>query len=80
MTAQFAISLATSAGTIAHMIATGNRVRWAWLLGLANQVIWLVFIVAFGAWGLLPLSAALTAIYTRNHLRWRHTPDQDGGS
>lgn len=77
MTAQFAISLATSAGTIAHMIATGNKVRWAWLLGLGNQAIWLVFIVAFGAWGLLPLSAALTVIYSRNHLRWRREHHED---
>ncbi len=34
-----------------------------------NQAIWLVFIVTYKAWGLLPLTLALSGIFTR-HL-WR---------
>jgi hypothetical protein len=34
-------------------------------------VLWLWFIVAFAAWGLLPLSLALIVTYTRNLIRWR---------
>lgn len=65
-----AIALLTSAGTLIHMWQAGRKWRWTWLVGLANQAVWLAFIVAFGAWGLLPLSAALIVVYTRNHVLW----------
>ena len=71
MTAKLAISLLTSAGTLWGMWAAGGKKSYAWLIGLGNQVVWLAFIVAFQAWGLLPLSASLVVVYTRNHLRWK---------
>lgn len=75
---KLAISLITSAGTIFGMWSAGSQRRWAWLVGIANQIPWLIFIVAFKAWGLLPLTAALLFTYTRNHLRWRRQPDLRG--
>ena len=71
MSARLAISLLTSAGTLWGMWAAGSRKSYAWLIGLANQAVWFAFIVAFEAWGLLPLSASLVVVYTRNHLRWK---------
>lgn len=66
-----AIALSTSVVTLYGMWLTGNK-RWqGWAVGLGNQGLWLVFIITFGAWGLLPLSVALTVIYTRNLVRWR---------
>jgi len=53
------------------MWAAGSLKPWAWLLGLGNQVIWLLFIVSFEAWGLLPLTVGLTGMFLRNHLRWQ---------
>lgn len=38
---------------------------------LANQGLWLWSIIAFQVWGLVPLTVALTVIYTRNLIRWR---------
>ncbi len=65
------IALATSILTLAGMWLAGSH-RWeGWLVGLLNQVLWIAFIVAFGAWGLLPLSLALIVVYTRNLVRWR---------
>ena len=59
-----------SALTIWMTLLAGNKHRSAWLVGLANQALWLVWIVATEAWGLVPLNAALWVVYLRNHLKW----------
>lgn len=65
------ISLLTSAGTIWGMWLAGNKNPLGWMVGLFNQILWLLFIVLFEAYGLLPLSAFLTVVYTRNLIRWK---------
>jgi len=60
-----------SAITIYMTILAGNKSRYAWLIGLCNQALWLVWIFAAGAYGLLPMNAALWIVYSRNHLKWR---------
>lgn len=64
------IPWATSFGTVSAMWAVGRHHWWGWLIGLGNQVVWVAFAVAFGAWGLLPLSAVLTVVYIRNLRAW----------
>jgi len=59
-----------SAITIYMTVLAGNKTRWAWALGLANQALWLVWIVATETWGLVPMNLALWIVYARNHLRW----------
>jgi hypothetical protein len=59
-----------SAITIYMTILAGNKTRWAWALGLANQALWLVWILAAAAWGLLPMNIALWIVYGRNHWLW----------
>lgn len=59
-----------SAITIYMTILAGNKTQWAWAIGLANQVLWLTWIISAQAWGLLPMTAALTVVYARNHLKW----------
>ena len=66
-----AIALLTSCFTLWGMWLAGNKRSLGWAVGLGNQALWIVFIVAFGAWGLLPLSLALIVTYTRNLIRWR---------
>ena len=56
--------------TIYMTILAGNKSRHAWLFGLGNQALWLVWIFSAGAWGLLPMNAALWIVYARNHLKW----------
>lgn len=65
------LSLATSAITLYGMWLAGNKDHRGWTVGLWNQAVWFAFIVAFGAWGLLPLNAALVVVYTRNLRAWR---------
>jgi hypothetical protein len=60
-----------SAITIWMTLLAGNIHRSAWLVGLGNQALWLVWIVATGTWGLIPLNVALWIVYGRNHLKWR---------
>ncbi|GHA15518.1 hypothetical protein GCM10007989_07870 [Devosia pacifica] len=59
-----------SAITIYMTILAGNKARHAWLIGLGNQALWLVFIITTETWGLLPMNLALWTVYARNHLKW----------
>lgn len=62
-----------SAITIYMFILAGNKTRHAWLVGLANQLLWLSWIVLTQTWGLLPMNIALWIVYTRNYLKWAET-------
>lgn len=65
------VALATSALTLYGMWLAGSHNWKGWLVGLLNQAVWFAFIVAFGAWGLLPLNVALVVVYSRNIAKWR---------
>lgn len=60
-----------SAMTIYMTVLAGNKKPYAWLIGLANQAFWLVYIFAAGAWGLLPMNIALWVVYARNYWKWK---------
>jgi hypothetical protein len=59
-----------SAITIWMTLLAGNKNRGAWSVGLFNQLLWLVWIVAVGAWGMMPMNIALWVVYGRNYLKW----------
>lgn len=65
------LPLVTSSVTVYNMYLAGNKDHRAWILGLLNQILWLAFIISFGAWGLLPLTIALTFMYARNLRKWK---------
>lgn len=69
-----------SAITIWMTLLAGNKTRWAWLVGLANQSLWLTWIIASESWGLLPMTAALTFVYARNHFKWNKAAEQSAPS
>ena len=56
----------TSAGTLLAVWLTGRNLRLSWKVSLANQGMWLVFIISYKAWGLLPLTLALAGIFARH--------------
>lgn len=56
--------------TIWMTLLAGNHHPRAWLLGLLNQALWLVWILATHTWGLLPLNGVLWVVYVRNHRKW----------
>lgn len=59
-----------SAITIYTMFLAGDRKSHTWIVGLINQALWLVWIIASASWGLIPMNLALWIVYTRNHLKW----------
>lgn len=59
-----------SAITIWMNVLAGSKHNSAWLVGLINQALWLVWIVATQTWGLVPMNIALWVVYGRNHRRW----------
>jgi len=56
--------------TIYMTVLAGNKARYAWIVGLCNQFLWLIWIVCSGSYGLLPMNVALWIVYSRNHLKW----------
>ena len=42
---------------------SGHNLRLSWRVSLANQALWLGFIVSSGTWGLLPLTLSLSAMF-----------------
>jgi hypothetical protein len=62
--------------TLTAMWLLGNKHIAGWVLGLANQVLWVMFIAMYEAWGLLPLSLALTVVYVRNIIKWCYEKDE----
>lgn len=59
-----------SAITIYMTLLAGNKHKSAWLVGLINQALWLVWIISMDAYGLLPMNVALWIMYARNHFMW----------
>jgi len=59
-----------SAVTIWQTLLAGNKSRHAWIVGLGNQALWLIWIIASGSWGLLPMNIALWIVFARNHWKW----------
>ena len=56
--------------TIWMMLLAGNLHKSAWLVGLCNQCLWMLWIWATETWGLIPLNLALWVVYARNYLKW----------
>ena len=59
-----------SAITIYMFLLAGNKKKSAWIVGLCNQVLWLIWIITIQSWGLLPMNIALWVIYFRNYIKW----------
>lgn len=59
--------------TIHMTILAGNTHKNTWLLGLLNQALWLIWIIASESYGLIPMNLVLWVIYFRNHLKWSKT-------
>jgi hypothetical protein len=57
--------------TIWMTLLAGNNHPRAWAVGLANQVLWVTWIIASETWGLIPMSIALAIVYARNHFKWK---------
>lgn len=66
----FYLPFLLSAITIYMTVLAGNKNKLAWLIGLVNQFLWLIWIILSSSFGLLPMNFALWIVYARNHLKW----------
>lgn len=53
------------------IVKAGDMKRVAWLIGLAAQVLWFIWINVSGNYGFLIQNFALVVAYTRNYYKWR---------
>jgi hypothetical protein len=56
----------TSAMTLWAVWLSAHNLRLSWKVSLTNQALWCGFVVTSGAWGLLPLTLSLAAIFARH--------------
>ena len=59
-----------SAITVYIYLLAGNKDKKVWVVALASQVLWLIWIVAVKSWGLLPGNIALWIVFFRNYFKW----------
>lgn len=57
--------------TIASLFRAGDGKQDAWVIALAGNSLWLIYIIAARAWGLLPMNIALWYVYARNYRKWQ---------
>lgn len=61
-----------SAITIYMFVLAGNKSKNAWIIGLFNQFMWVIWILLSSTWGLLPMNIALWFVYIRNNIKWKN--------
>lgn len=62
--------LLTAVGVFGLYLA-GRKIVWAWLIGLAAQVLWIAYAIATHQYGFLVSAFAYGSVYLNNHIRWR---------
>lgn len=50
----------------------GKKVRWAWLIGLVAQFLWLAYAIVTKQYGFIISAVAYGFVYARNHIIWSH--------
>lgn len=56
---------------VTGLYVAGRKSYWGWFIGLAAQVLWLVYAIATRQWGFLVSCFAYGGIYLKNLIAWR---------
>jgi hypothetical protein len=67
------IELYLSAGTLTLCYLTGDKSKYAPVLGLVMESSWLAYTVKAGLFGLMPLNIGLLILYIRMWYKWTNT-------
>ena len=67
--------LLTTVGVVGLLLA-GRKVKWAWLVGLSAQGLWLVYAIVTGQWGFVGSALAYGYVYARNAWLWMREPPE----
>lgn len=68
-------SFVLAAVGIAGIYLAGRKSKWGWGLGLAAQVLWLVFALTTAQYGFILTAVAYGAVYGKNLWQW-HKEDR----
>jgi hypothetical protein len=69
-----------AAVSVAGLWIGGYSPRIGWFYGICSQAVWVAYGIATNQHGMIALSVAFVAIYTRNLVRWRGTRFQRANS
>lgn len=58
---------------LAGLYLTGNMKSVGFLVGLAAQVLWVMFAVTTQQWGFIATAVVYGSMYWRNYQKWRTT-------
>lgn len=57
------------------ILKAGDMRRYAWIIGIAAQVLWFIWIMTSENYGFLFQNVALVIVYARNYYKWRHVEE-----
>lgn len=66
----FVMPWCLSVVTLYMTFMAGNKHPKAWLIGIFNQLFWLLWIYLSNSWGFLPMNIGMWVMYYRNHVKW----------
>lgn len=56
---------------IIGMHVAGKKSQWGWFIGLAAQVLWVIFAIVTNQYGFILSAAAYGSVYWSNWQKWR---------
>lgn len=65
-----------AAGGVFGLWLAGRKNRWGWAVGLAMQVLWIVYAVVTAQYGFIIAALAYSFVYAVNFYRWRSSKAQ----
>lgn len=71
-------SFVLAAVGIAGIYLAGKKSKWGWGLGLAAQVMWLIFAVVTAQYGFILTAVAYGAVYGKNLWQWHREESKVG--
>lgn len=69
-------SFVLAAVGIAGIYLAGRKSKWGWGLGLAAQVLWIVFALTTAQYGFILTAVAYGAVYGKNLWQWHKEDSQ----
>lgn len=65
------LELLISIVTIIQMYMLSRHIMYGLYVGLASQVLWVIFIINTESWGLVPLNVVLWWVFISGIIKWK---------
>jgi hypothetical protein len=64
-------SVALASLGLCGLLLVGLRSSWGWIVGIADEALWIAYGVATGQWAFVVSAVAYGVVYARNLRAWR---------